>query len=269
LYAYVDNKIYYTTNVGLSWTDISIPNQYCNNLNDFIINNSIPFAAACGSGQVVKLDVSQNWVLSNSGLAAEPLAFARCEGALFVYLKTREMYVSFDNGVSWFYAGYGLSTNWSIRDFATKGSYLFVTSEYGVFATNDFGQHWVSMNDGLKNMNASSIKILNDTIYVGTFGNSIGTEGNGIWKRRLPDIYIPTSDESLHIYPNPASDYIHIAGTSGNAKFKISDMFGNIILSGSFNVNTKINVSGLKCGIYIVYTQFDNQVQTAKLLISR
>ncbi len=269
LYAYEDELMYYTNNLGLSWTNISLPSQYCNGFNDFIINNSISYAAACGNGQFVKLDNSQNWVLSNNGLPTdrEPRSLASCDSALFAYISVHGMYVSFDNGNNWTYANNGLVTNYSIRDFANKGSDLFVTTDYGVFATNDFGQNWFAINNGLKNLNASSIKILNDTLYVGTYGN-------GIWKQSITDINLNVhdyqqSDKSLKIYPNPASEYVHVATNSHKARFKIIDMVGKEVLSGNLNTSNEINISTIKCGAYVVFIQFDKKVQTTKLLINR
>lgn len=269
LYAYEDEIMYYTDNLGLSWTDISLPSQYCNMFYDFIINNSIPYAAACGNGQLVKLDSTQNWVLSNNGLPTdrEPLALASYDSALFAYISVHGMYVSFDNGNSWTYANNGLVTNYSIHDFANNGTNLFITTDYGVFTTNDFGQNWVAINNGLKNLNASSIKILNDTLYVGTYGN-------GIWKQSITDINLNVqdyqqSDKSLKVYPNPASDYIHVVTNSNKARFKIIDIVGKEVMSGSLNSSNEINISGIKCGAYIVFIQFDKKVQTTKLLINR
>lgn len=269
LYAYEGAQMYYTNNLGLSWTDISLPSQYCNMFYDFIISNAIPYAAACGDGQLVKLDNIQNWVLSNNGLPTdtEPLSLASCDSALFTYTRVHGMYVSFDNGNNWTYANNGLVTNNSSLDYANSGSNLFVTTDYGVFATNDFGQNWVAINNGLKNLNASSIKILNDTLYVGTYGN-------GIWKQSITDIILniqdyQQSDKLLNIYPNPSSDYIHVTTNSNKARFKITDMVGKEVLSGSLNSSNEINISGIKCGAYILFIQFDKKVQMTKLLINR
>ena len=233
LHAYDNQKMFYTDNLGLSWTDISLPGQYCNMFNDFIINNSIPFSAACGDKELLKFDNSQNWVLSNNGLptGSQVSAFASCDTALFAYLSVFGMYVSFDNGNQWNYAGNGLVANNSIRDFVSSGSKLFVTSDNGVFATSDYGLNWVGINNGLKNLDASSIEIFNDTLYVGSYGN-------GIWKRSIDDIQLNVeayqeSDHSLKIYPNPASDYIHVATNSNEAKFKLTDMIGREVLSGT------------------------------------
>lgn len=269
LYTYLRGEMYYTDNLGLSWTDISLPSQYCNYIYDFIVYNSIPFAAACGYGQLVKLDNMQNWVLSNNGLPTdrEPDALASCDSALFAYILVHGMYVSFDNGNNWTYAGNGLETNHTIHDFVSYGSNLFVTSDYGVFVTSDFGQNWVAINNGLKNLNSNSIIIFNDTLYVATFGN-------GIWKQSISDINLniqdyQQSDKLLNIYPNPASDYIHVVTDSDKARFKIIDMIGKEVLSGNLNSSNKINISEIRCGAYIVLIQIDKKVQMSKLLINR
>jgi len=39
LYAYEDDKMYYSNNLGANWTEISLPNQYCNMFYNFIIYN--------------------------------------------------------------------------------------------------------------------------------------------------------------------------------------------------------------------------------------
>ncbi len=198
---------------------------------------------------------------------SQPIAFASYNNALFAYVNAQGMYVSFDNGNQWSYASNGLVANYSIRDFVSSGSNLFVTSEYGVFVTNDFGQNWVAINNGLKNLNTSSIEIFNDTLYVGTYGN-------GIWKHSISDIQLNVrieqqSDASLIIYPNPASDYIHVATNSTNVRFKITDMIGGEVLTGSLDKSNEIDISEINCGTYIVFIQHDKKIQSIKLIISR
>jgi TRAP-type uncharacterized transport system substrate-binding protein len=102
----------------------------------------------------------------------------------------------------------------------------------------------------------------------------VGTYGNGIWKQSISDINLNVqdyqqSDKSLKVYPKPASDYIHVVTNSNKARFKIIDIVGKEVMSGSLNSSNEINISGIKCGAYIVFIQFDKKVQTTKLLINR
>lgn len=268
-FAYVDNKIYYTDNSGLNWINISLPSKYCNQIKAFVNYNSIPFIATCGDAQLLRLDSNQSWVLSNNGLPpnGKPISLVSCEGALFVYIQNYGMFVSFDNGNYWTFANNGLVTNISIRDFAYIGNNLFISSNYGVYFTNDFGQNWVSINNGLINLDLSSIKIMNDTLYVGTYGN-------GIWKRSLHEIPVntqdpPQSDKSFIIYPNPASDYIHVANNSNAASFKIIDMIGKEVLSGNLEPQHEINISKIIDGAYIFLIHSGTKVQMMKFLINK
>ena len=70
LYAYEDDIMYYTNNLGANWTNISLPNQYCNNFSDLIVYNSQTYAAACANGEFLKLS-NNSWELANNGLLTD------------------------------------------------------------------------------------------------------------------------------------------------------------------------------------------------------
>ena len=55
--------------------------------------------------------------------------------------------------------------------------------------------------------------------------------------------------KKLCIYPNPADDELIIQGLSGKCRIGIYNMSGQLVES-YYSVN-KINISGLKGGIYI------------------
>lgn len=60
-----------------------------------------------------------------------------------------------------------------------------------------------------------------------------------------------------------------VATNSNNARFKISDMMGREVLSGTLNSGNEIDISGINCGAYIITIQLDNKIQTTKLVIGR
>ncbi|HNQ13426.1 MAG TPA: T9SS type A sorting domain-containing protein [Bacteroidia bacterium] len=272
IYAYSDEKMYFTDDLGLNWSNISLPSQYCNGFNDFLIFNSNHFAAACGNGQVVKLDSIQQWVLSNNGIPGgrEPLSLAYCNSVLFVYLYGDGMYVSFNDGNNWFPANIGLVSNSNIRDFVNYGSHLFVTSDYGVFVTSNYGQNWYPINNGLRNLNASSIKILNDTLYVGTYGN-------GVWKQAIVDIGLGIQEQDqikklIQIFPNPfsAQTTLYTGDYFEHATLTISNSLGQIVkqiidISGNEISFSRDNLSE---GLYIVHLTETNKIYTGKIIVS-
>jgi len=276
IYAHEDDILYYTGNLGLTWTGISLPGQYCNQFNDFIVFHNTPYAAACGNGQLLKLDNSQQWIISNNGLPGdrEPIALAASDSALYTYISVHGMYVSLDGGNNWSYADYGLQADYSINDYAVYESLLFVTTSKGVFVTNDNGQNWSVCNDGLKNTNAGAIGIFRDTLYVSTRGNSYYSLGNGIWKCAISDVhtslpgYQPLSS-SYFFSPNPAKDKIHLASSMEAADYTIFDMTGKQVLTGHIKAKETIDVSKINNGMYVIRLLIKDSYHIAKLVINK
>jgi hypothetical protein len=267
IYVWEDDRMFFTQNLGQSWTDISLPGQYCNMFYGFTVFNSTPFAAACGNGQLLKLDENLNWVLSNSGLPTdrEPIAFVTTANALFVYINFLGMYVSFDNGNTWSTANNGLQTSYSVRGSASMGSKLFVSTDRGVFATKNYGQFWEQINQGLINTNVGSICIKDDTLFVGTFGN-------GIWKQAVADIQlsvpeIHTRTQIGIVYPNPSAGILNIDGYKGHT-VAVYTICGQLItktdiLSHEFSMD----ISGLQHGIYFVKLSEKRYSEVVKIVV--
>lgn len=271
IYASSNEKMFYSDDLCINWTDISLPSQYCNSFNDFLVYNSIPFAAACGDGQLLSLDNTNNWILNNNGLPIdrEPLEIAYCDSAIYTYVLVHGMYVSFDSGNNWTYASNGLiAGDWGIRDFANYGQHLFVSTENGIFVTSNYGQNWYECNDGLKNLNTSSLNLLNDTLYVGTYGN-------GIWKRTIENIHLSVSEHQncefdFMIFPNPATEYFSVKlPFNKSCEIQIFDIMGRNILTKSVETSNNINISNLQNGIYLVILKTKENILTHKLIINR
>lgn len=266
LYGFSSDRVFYTDNLGATWTDVSLPSTYCNHLNDMIIVGSIPFAATCGSAQVIKLTPGQGWVLSNNGLPANraPLKLAICDGALFADVEYMGMYASLDEGATWNLANNGLVKGYSIGAYAGTGSTLFVTTrDHGVYVTHNAGQDWFECNEGLINTSTGGLAILHDTLYAGTYGN-------GIWKRAISDITVSTgktrlSDCKITLYPNPATNHFQVSGEVSG--IRIYDMTGREVRSGKPGPGNTFDITGLKNGIYCVGINSDNGLIFRKLIV--
>lgn len=57
--------------------------------------------------------------------------------------------------------------------------------------------------------------------------------------------------KEIEIYPNPAEDYIEVAGSFGAGKYQVRDAAGRIVSIG--NWTGKINISQLPPGLYILH----------------
>jgi hypothetical protein len=271
LYAYEDELCFFTSDLGQNWTDITIPPQFCNSMYNLTVFKSAPYAVACGFAQTLKLGDDLNWQLVNQGLPdyRSSQAYAFCDSALFVFIEFVGMYITFNEGEFWTYAGNGLNSDMSIRGFVSSGNTLFISTQYGIFGTKDFGQNWHPCNDGLKNLNTGSLTLLNDTIFAGTFGS-------GIWKRALSDIHVSlpeseTENQRIFIYPNPARDAVTIeTGETGTnwRVLSLTNFLGQEILERKVTgPSVMISIKELPAGIYLIKLRDSKVVRSGKLII--
>lgn len=75
--------------------------------------------------------------------------------------------------------------------------------------------------------------------------------------------------ESIKVYPNPAKDYLQVEVPKEikNFRLEISDMNGRLVLSKEDE--TKVNVSGLLNGTYLVTLKSDGKTAVRKVIIAK
>jgi photosystem II stability/assembly factor-like uncharacterized protein len=267
LYAYEDEIMYHTDDLGASWTELSLPGQYCNGFYDFIVYQGVKFALACGEAEMLKHQ-DNRWILSNNGLPASESIFelAKTSDALYAYVNGTTMYVSRDKGQNWSMATAGLDMNWWSGSYAFADKNIFIATDDGVYYSYDHGKQWYTLNDGLINLNLRSIALHHDTLYVGTLGN-------GIWKHELASLPLSTSEKNydsdpLLIYPNPASDFIFVDhDESPFSRVQIIDLLGRQIVGEKLDANGMLILSGIPDGTFILTLITDKKTITGKLII--
>jgi len=271
LYAYIYEEMCATNDLGLDWWyNLSLPSQYCNNFNGFVVYNSIPFAISCGYAELLKCNSEGNWILSNTGLPADLKLdyLTKTSDALYVNVNGRGFYVSKDNGNSWSFTSNTIDLDHGINSSTFNGHILFISTPNGVFYTDDYGQNWKSVNIGLSNKVGISIKIFNNTLF-------LATSKTGIWKYDIKDIVSSNLESNLNkdqpkIYPNPTSGYLNVQTDSNKGfEFKIVDLMGKQILSTHQLSDGRIDISILQNGTYIIILNSNEGVFTEKLIINR
>lgn len=91
----------------------------------------------------------------------------------------------------------------------------------------------------------------------------------------LDDVNITESDNLLvedtqkqkdiiSIYPNPATDILNINGIESKGRYKIYDVQGNEVMSGSNK--TQVNISHLNAGVYVIVVTSDDKKQSFKFI---
>jgi predicted outer membrane repeat protein len=71
---------------------------------------------------------------------------------------------------------------------------------------------------------------------------------------------------SIMLYPNPASDFLHIININNQANYTIADLTGKLILNGKIN-DKKINVSNLQKGLYFISIEYEGKIITEKIIL--
>lgn len=270
IYAWENDQIYYTDDDGGNWTNISLPGNVCNGINGFIVHNEIPFVAACYIGQILSLN-NNFWQTTANGIssAGEPTTFAQCDNAIFNYVNNVGMYVSFDNGANWAYASAGLSGFNYVSDYAYQGSKLFVSTDNGIFATDNYGQQWIPLNDGLANNYATSLYIFNDTLYA-------GTALNGVWKMAIPTTISSLNEVrnqpfDLKITPNPFSGrtMISAVGLNGSGLINIRNAAGQLVTHEKITDINSFYWDGSKLpnGFYFAEIIQNNQIKSVGKMV--
>lgn len=80
---------------------------------------------------------------------------------------------------------------------------------------------------------------------------------------------IDLSDQ-IRVYPNPATDVLHIEGLSPGAQLTLIDMFGRILKTMEMKAaNSQLNVADLPSGLYTVQVKLNESMVHKKVIINK
>jgi hypothetical protein len=136
----------------------------------------------------------------------------------------------------------------------------FDNSSGYVFRTN--GTTSEQLDSTIKDID--EITVLNGKLY---FEGDDGETGNELYMLDPATLSITkVFKDNLEIYPNPTSDYINISSEYLDNDFKIYSILGQVVKKGKIT-SSKITVSDLSTGSYILKVTKDNKVETKKIII--
>ena len=187
---------------------------------------------------------------------------------VFSNYEVYSMYYTTNGGETWSRAGGNLeqqsngggngpSFRWaSIMPFGEDTLY-FVATSTGLYGTNKIeGQEtrWEQMGaNTIGNVVCEQVKTrAEDSLVV------LATHGNGIYTTKIQsvndviEIAEVELENNIHIYPNPASEYL-IIESNKEELYEIYDLQGKLIYKDNITVpKTKVNVAAMPKGIYII-----------------
>ncbi len=234
IYAARENKIYTTTNGGVSWASHSLP---------FALNN---FSGI-------------------TSIAIDPVNPAILYATVGGYSVGAKVYKSVNSGNTWSNISSGLPNvpvSSSVFDESSPNHELYIGTDIGVFYRNDTSATWTYYGSNLPNTSITDLKI-----QYATHKLRAATYGRGIWEADL--LSIVTSNHEVAIVPstnsfklafNPIGNLLQLnafisADLAG--EIKIYDISGNLVLTKmrnfpKGNYQLPFDISLLTEGMYVI-----------------
>ncbi|MCI1266018.1 MAG: T9SS type A sorting domain-containing protein, partial [Saprospiraceae bacterium] len=138
-------------------------------------------------------------------------------------------------------------------------------------STNAYGHHFIT---GTTQGRTEHAILFGDTVSVNNYNGFIskmGVSGCGTTLVNNTEINNPTKSKqaSLIIYPNPATNTLHISGIRPKSIVKIYDVLGHLIIEKESEYNMTLNTSQLSEGIYTIIAQSNNSRSINKVVITK
>ncbi len=260
--------VFYTTDFGKSWINVSFPSDYCNSISSLVYYRNSVFAAFCGYKQIARL-VNDSWVDTGDGLPdnSSPQGLFLCNDVLHCQMENGSWYRYNDDNRFW--SRETLAINDSDYSFYSQigGENYFASSYLGWLITNDCLQT-------VRPLDFSGLLSTDGVYYLKCLDNQLFiTQGtNGIWTRKIQGTSSVISDrvhQNVTIYPNPAGDHFTVSGfTEGEQVYLgIYNSSGMKCLQSKVRNGEFINVESMQNGIYFIEMFTQNQRVTKKLVV--
>jgi len=242
--------VFRSTNNGESWINTNIPNSF---ITGIVIdqNKRVYAAAGGGNGVLVTSNNGLNWVQKNNGLPESIRIRTICltaAGELFIGSTSGNnlsIYMSTNYAESW---NPGTQVNTYPDHIVSYGSFIFSASHgLGVFRSTNSGINWISVNNGLTNIQINRLFINNSQILAASdsgvfrstnYGNNwvkIGFNYNRITEVNVTPsgvIIAAVTGEGIYRTTNNGINWVNSSG-GFNCNAVISIAFtGNIIYAG-------------------------------------
>jgi hypothetical protein len=112
-----------------------------------------------------------------------------------------------------------------------------------------------------------SINVTESPVFV-TVNDITGTQSARLSQEEITTALAPQKENDLSVYPNPASHFITITNINGPSLIQLYDTNGSLQLQRQATENeTRIDVSSMKRGLYIIKIKGKQAYQYSKVII--
>ena len=217
-----DGNVWYTTDGGDNWTEVSagLPERFVTNIKASLDNPNSVF-------------VCHNGYKDNDNIS--------------------HIHFSNDNGNTWIDISGDLPEIPINHIEMISDQILFIATEVGVYFTENQGENWNRIGNNMPLIPVFDIEIepFENRLVAGTFARSI-------WSFPLDSLFndpigVPEnmSSQQIKLFPNPSSDFIHLESTDLIRRAEIYDLNGRQIKTIETDLQ-RINIGDLVSGNYIL-----------------
>ena len=267
LYAGTFSAISKSTDKGDTWTTCFSQEQSVQCSTIVVNSRNMLFAGTIAFGALRSTNNGQTWTQIYNGMKlAVDHIFINNQDELFAVTAGSDLYKSTNDGNNWSLvkANMGISNIFLLSDKDILASVDRNHEDIGVYLSNDKGQTWNLVEDGLnENYVYSFDKNTDGYVYAAT--------SSGVFRSTVTVVSVEediASESMISISPNPAVDFadINLVLTQNNfISISLFDLIGNKKMDvaeefcESGNQNFKLNIDNLSQGLYYVNIQIGNQ----------
>jgi len=266
-------RVWKSINGGNNWTDVSGDitkgiNQYFHTITTIAVHplNTDIIIAGTGDGLIhISTDAGSTWTNITNGTPDRWITNVACDPFDENTIYATVSGFRWDEPIAHVFKSTDLGQFWEIISGNLPGipvnaialdpdhqNHIFVGTDAGVFFTEDGGQSWSSLNDGIYNVPVVAMKIHNPTRTM-----VIGTYGVSAYRLNMDDLIIGVSDNTeleldFTIYPNPFNKSLNISGpTELVDDFQLFDVNGkHIMWADKVRLN---DLPDLPTGVYYLH----------------
>ncbi len=277
----IDTGLIMSVDNGSNWNlvNIGVPNlrAYC-----LLNKGDTLFVGTVSNGLFMSPNAGFSWMQLSNGIPS--ISTIRCleTDGVRVFAGTSQygalpqgLYYSNDGGTSWIQSNSGISTNANVFSIYDAGTALLAAS-HDIYRSLDYGVTWEVFMDSIDiscPYGASSF-IANESFVLAGFEGTCGTQ---IHRMSLLDLNLNTGVSEIQplgtevrIFPNPATDILHIQSENDIDRVEIYDIRGKLVMTvdSRRRAAEQLDVSGLPRGLYVLMVETETTSVRRRLLVN-